>query len=154
VLFFPAKRVAGKSSGHCHSFYATFVSAHRSERVVIIPIRRYWAFISLLRIVYCYDKSLVRGVAQEMGIPVPYGFIIKAEDINFIEIQMEFPVIVKPNFGDSSFGITRNSVCYNVMDLENALLQVRQQVGYDKPVLVEKFLTGKQDYRVKMGEQQ
>jgi D-alanine-D-alanine ligase len=92
---------------------------------------------------YCYDKSLVRGIAQEMGIPVPYGFFIKSEDINFIEIQIEFPVIVKPNFGDSSFGITRNSVCYNVMDLENALLQVREKVGYDKPVLVEKFLTGK-----------
>ena len=29
------------------------------------------------------------------------------------------------------------------MDLENALLQVREMVGYDKPVLVEKFLTGK-----------
>ena len=92
---------------------------------------------------YCYDKSLVRGVAQEMGIPVPVGFFIKAEDIHFIDLTVEFPVIVKPNFGDSSFGITRNSVCYNVMELENALLQVREQVGYDKPVLVEQFLTGK-----------
>ncbi len=92
---------------------------------------------------YCYDKSLVRGIAQEMGIPVPYGFFIKAEDIHFIDLSVEFPVIVKPNYGDSSFGITRNSVCYNVMDLENALLQVREQVGYDKPVLVEQFLTGK-----------
>lgn len=92
---------------------------------------------------YCYDKSLVRGIAQEMGIPVPYGFFIKAEDINFIEIQIDFPVIVKPNFGDSSFGITKNNVCYTVMELENALLQVRERVGYDKPVLVEKFLTGK-----------
>lgn len=92
---------------------------------------------------YCYDKSLVRGIAQEMGIPVPYGFFIKSEDIHFIDLSVEFPVIVKPNYGDSSFGITRNSVCYNVMDLENALLQVREQVGYDKPVLVEQFLTGK-----------
>jgi len=92
---------------------------------------------------YCYDKSLVRGIAQEMGIPVPYGFFIKAEDIHFIDLSVEFPVIVKPNYGDSSFGITRNSVCYNVMDLENALLQVREKVGYDKPVLVEQFLTGK-----------
>jgi D-alanine-D-alanine ligase len=92
---------------------------------------------------YCYDKSLVRGVAQEMDIPVPVGFFIKAEDIHFIDLTVEFPVIVKPNFGDSSFGITRNSVCYNVMELENALLQVREQVGYDKPVLVEQFMTGK-----------
>ncbi|HRW03585.1 MAG TPA: methyltransferase domain-containing protein [Caldilineaceae bacterium] len=92
---------------------------------------------------YCYDKSLVRGVAQEMDIPVPFAFFIKPEDIHFIDLTIEFPVIVKPNFGDSSFGITRNSVCHNVMELENALLQVREKVGYDKPVLVEQFLTGK-----------
>ncbi len=92
---------------------------------------------------YCYDKSLVRGVATEMDIPVPYGFFIKAEDTNFIEITLDFPVIVKPNYGDCSVGITRHSVCYNVTDLENALLQVREKVGYDKPVLVERFLTGK-----------
>ncbi|MCB0060752.1 MAG: methyltransferase domain-containing protein, partial [Caldilineaceae bacterium] len=92
---------------------------------------------------YCYDKSLVRGVAQEMDIPVPFGFFVKAEDIHFIDLTVDFPVIVKPNFGDSSFGITRNSVCHNVMELENALLQVREKVGYDKPVLVEQFLTGK-----------
>lgn len=92
---------------------------------------------------YCYDKSLVRGVATEMDIPVPYAFFIKAEDTNFIEIPVDFPVIVKPNYGDSSFGITRHSVCYTVTDLENALLQVREKAGYDKPVLVERFLTGK-----------
>lgn len=92
---------------------------------------------------YCYDKSLVRGVAQEMDIPVPFAFFIKPEDIHFIDLTIEFPVIVKPNFGDSSFGITRSSVCANVMELENALLQVREKVGYDKPVLVEQFLTGK-----------
>ncbi|MEZ4663980.1 MAG: methyltransferase domain-containing protein [Caldilineaceae bacterium] len=92
---------------------------------------------------YCYDKSLVRGVAQEMDIPVPQGFFIKADDINFIELPIDFPVIVKPNFGDSSVGITQNSVCANVLELENALVQVRERVGYDKPVLVENFLTGK-----------
>ncbi len=92
---------------------------------------------------YCYDKSLVRGVALEMDIPVPFAFFVKAEDIRFIDLTVNFPVIVKPNFGDSSFGITRNSVCYNVMELESALLQVREKIGYDKPVLVEQFLTGK-----------
>jgi len=50
---------------------------------------------------------------------------------------------VKPNLGDSSFGITQTSVCYDVEQLENALLMVRNQAGYDKPVIVEQFLTGK-----------
>jgi D-alanine-D-alanine ligase len=92
---------------------------------------------------YCYDKSLVRGIAKEMDIPVPRAFFITSKDTNFIELQIDFPVIVKPNFGDSSFGITQTSVCYDVEQLENALLMVRNQAGYDKPVIVEQFLTGK-----------
>lgn len=91
----------------------------------------------------CYDKSLVRGIAKEMDIPVPRAFFIKPEDITFIEFPLQFPVIVKPNFGDSSFGITQQSVCYDIESLENAILQVREKVGYSQPILVEQFLTGK-----------
>ncbi|MCX6641169.1 MAG: methyltransferase domain-containing protein [bacterium] len=91
---------------------------------------------------YCYDKSLVRGVAKEMGIPVPEAFFVKAEDLAF-EIPFNFPVIVKPNLGDSSFGITERSVANNAEELINAIMEIRQKLGYDKPILVEEFLTGK-----------
>lgn len=91
---------------------------------------------------YCYDKSLIRGIAQEMGIPVADAFYIKPED-NVFEMNIEFPVIAKPNFGDSSFGITQKSVAYNVEDLNDAILKIREKFGYDKPLLVEEFLTGK-----------
>ncbi len=91
---------------------------------------------------YCYDKSLVRGIAKEMGIPVPNAFFIKPEDVIY-ELSIEFPVIVKPNFGDSSFGITQRSVAYNIEQLVNAVLEIRERLGYDKPILVEEFLTGK-----------
>jgi D-alanine-D-alanine ligase len=92
---------------------------------------------------YCYDKSLVRGIANEMDVPVPRAFTIKPEDVNFIEFPLSFPVIVKPNFGDSSFGITASNVCYDIQALENAIIQVRDRFGYDKPILVEEFLSGK-----------
>ncbi len=91
---------------------------------------------------FCYDKSLVRGIAKEMGIPVPEAFFIKPEDSSF-DLSFSFPVIVKPNFGDSSFGITQRSVAHNVEDLVNAITEIRQKFGYEKPVLVEEFLTGK-----------
>jgi D-alanine-D-alanine ligase len=91
---------------------------------------------------YCYDKSLVRGVAKEMGIPVPPAVFIKPEDTTF-ELPFSFPAIVKPNFGDSSFGITQKSVVFNAEDLVNAISEIREKFGYDKPILVEKFLTGK-----------
>lgn len=92
---------------------------------------------------YCYDKSLIRGIAKEMDIPVPHAFLIKSEDTHFIELLVQFPVIVKPNFGDSSFGITQYSVCYNIEQLENAILAIHEKTSYEKPILVEEFLTGK-----------
>jgi D-alanine-D-alanine ligase len=92
---------------------------------------------------YCYDKSLVRGMAVEMEIPVPNAFSISPEEVTFIALPIEFPVIVKPNFGDSSVGITADNVCHNVQQLEEAVSRVRAISGYDRPVLVEQFLTGK-----------
>ncbi|PIS32042.1 D-alanine--D-alanine ligase [Candidatus Peregrinibacteria bacterium CG08_land_8_20_14_0_20_41_10] len=91
---------------------------------------------------FCYDKSLVRGVAKEMDIPVPNACFIKSQDTAF-ELPFNFPAIVKPNFGDSSFGITQRSVVNSSEELLNAIAAIRQQFGYEKPMLIEEFLTGK-----------
>lgn len=91
---------------------------------------------------YCYDKSLVRGIAKEIGIPVPEAVFIKPGDEIF-ELPFSFPVIVKPNFGDSSFGITHKSVANNPEELMNAVSEIRERFGYEKSVLIEEFLTGK-----------
>lgn len=90
---------------------------------------------------FCYDKSLVRGIAKEMDIPVPEAFFIRPEDSTF-ELPFGFPVIAKPNFGDSSFGITQRSVANSIEQLVNAISEIREKFGYEKPVLVEEFLTG------------
>lgn len=110
------------------------------------------ALLEILRIPYsgagphclasCYDKSLVRGIAKEMEIPVPEAFFIKPEDTTF-QLPFDFPVIAKPNFGDSSFGITQKSVAYGIEELMNAISGIRETFGYEKPILVEEFLTGK-----------
>ncbi len=92
---------------------------------------------------HCYDKSLVRGIAKEMQIPVPKGFLVKPQDKTF-ELSVDFPVIVKPNFGDSSFGITQSSVAHTGEQLINAISKIRDSFGYDKPILVEEFLKGKE----------
>lgn len=91
---------------------------------------------------YCYDKSLIRGIAKEMGIPVPEACFIKPEDTAF-ELPIDFPVIVKPNFGDSSFGITQRSVVNSIEELTSAISETRERFGYDKPILLEEFLPGK-----------
>lgn len=107
---------------------------------------------------FCYDKSLVRGVASEMRISSPDAFFVKPDNTTF-EIPFKFPVLVKPNFGDSSFGITRKSVANTIEEVVNVISDIREKFGYDKPILVEEFLTGKdlsvgiignppEDYRV------
>ncbi len=90
---------------------------------------------------YCYDKSLVRGIASEMEIPVANAFFIKPED-NLFEFNLNFPVIAKPNYGDGSFGITQKNVANSVEELGDAILWIRQKFGYEKPILVEEFLIG------------
>ncbi len=90
---------------------------------------------------YCYDKSLIRGIASEIEVPVANAFVITAEE-NLFEFNLSFPVIAKPNFGDSSFGITQRNVAYSVEELSEAILRLRKQFGYNKPILVEEFLTG------------
>ncbi|MDH4229860.1 MAG: methyltransferase domain-containing protein [Nitrospirota bacterium] len=91
---------------------------------------------------YCYDKSLVRGIAKEMGLPTPSGVFLQAEDMAY-DLPFPFPAIVKPNFGDSSFGITTKSVVYTPEELIDQVRTIRDRFGYEKPVLVEEFLTGK-----------
>jgi D-alanine-D-alanine ligase len=91
---------------------------------------------------FCYDKSLVRGIAKELEIPVPEAIFIKPED-KIIDLPLYFPAIVKPNFGDSSFGITQRSVVNNGEELLNAITEIREKFGYDKSILIEQFLTGK-----------
>lgn len=91
---------------------------------------------------YCYDKSLVRGIAKEMGIPVPKAIFVNPEDTAF-ELPFGFPVIAKPNFGDSSFGITQRCVAYTFEELLDAVTEIRGKFGYEKPIVVEEFLTGK-----------
>ncbi|MFX0009721.1 MAG: methyltransferase domain-containing protein [Candidatus Hermodarchaeota archaeon] len=91
---------------------------------------------------FCYDKSLVRGIAKELEVPVAEAILIKPGE-KIIDLPLYFPAIVKPNFGDSSFGITQRSVVNNGEELLNAISQIREHFGYDKPVLVEQFLSGK-----------
>jgi D-alanine-D-alanine ligase len=77
-----------------------------------------------------------------MGIPTPKAFFIKSGDTSF-EVPFEFPMLIKPNFGDSSFGITQRNVVYSIEKTLNVISEIRDKLGYDKPILIEEFLPGK-----------
>jgi D-alanine-D-alanine ligase len=90
----------------------------------------------------CYDKGLVRAVAQSIDVPVPLETYVRAGDQG-ATLPSVFPALLKPNFGDSSIGITKDAVVHN----ERALLEYldKLRVMFPKrtmPVLVQEYLTG------------
>jgi len=46
-------------------------------------------------------------------------------------------------YRDSSFGITARSVVNTLEELLDVIHETRENFGYDKPILIEEFLTGK-----------
>lgn len=88
----------------------------------------------------CYDKALVRAVAAGLDIPVPMETYVRPGDWS-ATLPSTFPAILKPNFGDSSFGITEDSVVGSSAELVERLEGLRDLIG-DQPVLVQEFLTG------------
>ena len=88
----------------------------------------------------CYDKGLVRAVAQGLDVAVPLESYVRPGDQG-ATLPSVFPALLKPNQGDSSQGITKDSVVTN----EKALLDSLDRLRADFPrrgVLVQEFLTG------------
>jgi len=88
----------------------------------------------------CYDKGIVRAVAQSLDVPVPLETYVRPGDQG-ATLPSVFPALLKPNQGDSSQGITRDAVVKN----ERALLDYLERLRNDFPkrgVLVQEYLTG------------
>ncbi|MCS3902473.1 D-alanine-D-alanine ligase [Methylohalomonas lacus] len=89
---------------------------------------------------HCYDKALVRAVAENLDIPVPLETFVKPEDQS-ATLPSIFPAILKPNFGDSSIGITQNAVVHNPNELIAYLSSLHETLP-NRPILVQEFLSG------------
>jgi D-alanine-D-alanine ligase len=88
----------------------------------------------------CYDKGLVRAVAMTLDVPVPLETYVRPGDQG-ATLPSVFPALLKPNYGDSSQGITKDAVVKN----EKALLDYLDKLRIEfpkRPVLVQEYLTG------------
>ena len=72
----------------------------------------------------CYDKGLVRAVAQGLDVPVPLESYVRPGDQG-ATLPSVFPALLKPNQGDSSQGITKDSVVTNEKALLDSLDRLR-----------------------------
>jgi D-alanine-D-alanine ligase len=88
----------------------------------------------------CYNKSLVRSCAEALEVPVPLESFFNPDDQS-ATLPSVFPALVKPNFGDSSIGITQQAVVRNPVELI-AYLEKLQDTLPGIPLLVQEFLSG------------
>ncbi len=88
----------------------------------------------------CYDKSLVRGIAQAIDVPVPAETYFNSDDLA-ATIPSVFPALIKPNFGDSSIGIGQDAVVHSWEEAIACLGRLREQMPRC-PILIQEFLTG------------
>jgi D-alanine-D-alanine ligase len=114
---------------------------NRPDRELHIP-----ALLDLLELPYtgagpaclalCFDKSIVRHIARDLGVPVAGGRIYAGSG------DYPFPAIVKPARADGSWGITQRSVVANLAELHAAVFHLRGDFQYHGEILVEEFLPG------------
>ena len=91
------------------------------------------------------DKSITKAVAVDLGIPVPHGVLLDPANESQTEMArtlgtLDFPVIVKPNSGGSSYGIDAASRVENV---DRAMALVAEFHGEER-LLVEEFVEGRE----------
>ncbi|MFP4380271.1 MAG: methyltransferase domain-containing protein [Candidatus Sumerlaeia bacterium] len=88
----------------------------------------------------CYNKGLISAVAQSLDIPVPLESYIGPDD-SLATLPSTFPVLIKPNFGDSSIGITKRAVVHNTEELMEYIDWLRNTYGRIS-ILIQEYLEG------------
>lgn len=86
-------------------------------------------------------KALAKRAVRDMGIPTPEFFLVESlQDI--AQVRMEFPLFVKPFAEGTSKGVTARSVIRSRAELVEMCAHLLEQ--YSQPVLVERFLSGRE----------
>lgn len=94
----------------------------------------------------CNDKDLSKKYAREFGFNVPNSTlfrVLSSRDEMLIRIKrLGLPLVVKPNFGGGSSGISNNSLVYDYMSAVK-LVEFHLNI-HPTPVLVEEYIAGQE----------
>jgi D-alanine-D-alanine ligase len=90
----------------------------------------------------CYNKALVRSLADSLDIPVPLETYVDPSD-QAATLPSIFPALIKPNYGDSSIGITQEAVVHSAEELI-CYSDKMKQLFPGRPFLVQEYLSGRE----------
>ena len=96
---------------------------------------------SPVTIAQTFDKQAILAILRDMGVPTPRSHFATNE-AELLAQPLPFPVLVKPNSTDGSFGITARNVARSREDLLEAYRIIREEFGVSGPVLVQEYLPG------------
>lgn len=100
----------------------------------------------------CYDKQIVRLVAQAMGVAVPAERFVPADTLaeglaapdaasRVASWVDAFPALIKPNTADGSVGITKDAVVHDADDARAYLDWLAAELP-GRDVLIQEYLPG------------
>jgi D-alanine-D-alanine ligase len=89
----------------------------------------------------CYDKAVVRLVAEAHGIPVPREAYIDPEDPLDDLPRDLYPALIKPNRADGSLGITADAVVRSPGEARSYLSWLRNELP-GAAALMQEYLPG------------
>jgi D-alanine-D-alanine ligase len=103
-----------------------------------------------LALALCQKKPHAKALLAANGLPVPRGIVVDlAQGKAPADLQLSYPLIVKPAFDDASGGIDAGSV---VRDRKALDARVHLVVGEHKmPALIEEFIEGREIHCAVLG---
>ncbi len=98
---------------------------------------------SALSLALALHKNKAKEILRARGVPTPDFYVIeRVEDL--LQVNLPFPLIVKPAREDASMGIDFDSVVYDQVALGKAVAKVLRT--FRQPALVEQFIAGREIY--------
>lgn len=89
----------------------------------------------------CYDKAIVRLVAEAMRVPVPAELYMPFETLKGPPPDGPYPALIKPNRADGSLGITKDAVVRSPEEAR-AYLDWYIEAIPGRDALFQEYLTG------------
>lgn len=91
----------------------------------------------------CLNKVRTKEILSYHKLPTPRFALYKSiAEVNFDDLELNFPLIVKPSQEDASVGIENASVVENIASLRKRIRHILQ--NYDQPALVEEYIEGRE----------
>ncbi len=89
----------------------------------------------------CYDKAIVRMVADSLGVATPHELYLDPDQDSGVLEHARYPALIKPNCADGSVGITRDAVVKDPLDARAYLDRLRHELP-GRAALVQEYLPG------------